>query len=209
MPLQDWNLGATWQNAYRLKKASNPNEWAAGYERDCSMYPAAAFAAGQIVNALNIQPSDTVLILGCGFGWIANNIALITGCTLAAVDTSTWIQTRKAQDADIEILNADVSAGNGRAAVKQALGITGNNKATYALTEEVITCLTDQEAQQLSNWLHDLATNVVHWTTLRDDRKLARGNQEATGYNWKLISEWQALLPSDSFIVSGTSVLVS
>jgi hypothetical protein len=208
MPLQDWNLESTWQNAYRLKKASDPNAWADGYVRDSSCYPAAAWQAGMIVNALNIQASSTVGIIGAGFGWIANNIALITGCVVAAVDTSTYIQDRKIDNADIEIINADVSANNGRTQVKQALGITGNNKASFMITELVLECLSDAECTQLSTFLHNLTDTVVHIVALRDDAKQASGHQDATGWNWKSAAEWKALLPNDVFIQAGTWVVL-
>lgn len=206
MPLQDWNLESTWQNAYRLKKASDPNTWAPAYERDCSVYSAAPNTAAQIASALVLLPAHKVGFIGAGYGWIANAVAQLIGCTVAAIDTSQYIQDRKLANADVEIINADVSAGSGRAQVRQALGITGNSKATYMVTENVITCLTDQECLNLSSFLHDLSDNVVHWTAVPDLDKQARGLQDLN-YNWKTIAEWKALLPNDLFIVCGEAVL--
>ncbi len=207
MPLQDWNDPATWANAYRLKKANNPNEWADGYVRDCSMYTAAPSKANRIINALGIQPTDTVGVIGGGYGWIGNQIAIQTGCVVAVVDTSTVIQNGKAANADVEILNADVTNNNGRNQVKQALGITGNNKASYMITEEIITCLDDTEAGQLSSFLNNLADQVVHYTTEINPAKLASGNQDPN-YNWKTLEDWKILLPDDLIMSSTTFRIV-
>lgn len=195
MPLQDWDDPQVWANAYKVKKASNPNEWADGYVRDSSLYTAAPAKANRIINALGIQSTDTVGMIGAGYGWIANQIAIQTGCVVAAVDTSSIIQAGKAANADIEILNADVSAGNGRAAVKQALGITGNNKASYMITEELITLLDDTECTQLSSFLNDLANQVVHYTS-----EIRPNNPQDPDYNWKTLEDWKLLLPADLFI---------
>lgn len=205
MPLHDWNDPATWDNAYEVRRLST-GAIDAHYERDSSLYSAAMGKAAKIVAALNLQPAHKVGIIGCGYGWIANNIALIAGCTVAAVDTSTYIQSGKLANADIEIINADVSSNNGRNQVKQALGITGNNKADFIITEDVITDLTDAECQQLSTFLHNLSDNVVHWTSVLQPEKIASGHQDPS-YNWKSIADWKALLPNDLFIVVSTAVL--
>ncbi len=199
MPLQDWNDPATWAKAYRLKKANNPNEWADGYVRDCSMYTAAPSKANRIINALGIQSTDTIGVIGGGYGWIGNQIALQTGCVVVVVDTSVVIQNGKLLNSDVEILNADVTTGSGRAAIKQALGITGNNKASYMLSEEVITCLDDTEATQFSTFLNNISDQVVHYTTELLPDKLASGHQDPN-YNWKTLEDWKLLLPTDLFI---------
>ncbi|NIT14585.1 MAG: hypothetical protein GTN99_10195 [Candidatus Dadabacteria bacterium] len=201
MPLQNWDDPQVWANAYKLKKASNPNEWADGYVRDCSMYTAAPGKANQIINALGIQSTDTVGVIGGGYGWIGNQIAIQTGCVVAVVDTSAVIQSGKAQNADVEIINADVTNNNGRNQVKQALGITGNNKASYMITEEIITCLDDTEATQLSTFLNNISNQVVHYTTEIDPDKLASGNQDPN-YNWKTLEDWKLLLPNDLIMSS-------
>lgn len=206
MPRLDYSDPAVWASTYKLKKASDPEVWATGYERDCSMFPAAVEAAAQIITVLGINASHRIGIIGAGYGWIANQIAQQSGCVVAAVDTSGVIQSGKAVNADIEILNIDVSGNNGRNQVRQALGLSGQNKASFVITEEVITILDDAEAQQLSTFLHNLSDNVVHWTTVRNDKKLADGNQDPR-FNWHSIAEWKALLPGDLFIVAGTAVL--
>jgi len=202
VPLVDSNDPAVWASLYDLARLSDPNQ-RAGFERDSSLYSAAPREAQGIIAALGINSTHRICVLGAGYGWIANAIAQQSGCVVAAVDTSTYIQSGKAANADVEILNADVRAGSGRAAVRQALGITGQTKASFTITEDLLTILTDAECVQLSGFLHDFSTVVVHWVTLLDQG----GNQDPR-LNWKSVAAWKALLPADLFVQrSGTVVL--
>ena len=202
-PLVDPNLAQTWAELYQVKKASDPNVWAAGYVRDCSIYTAAVSDAAGIIAALGINSTHKVGVIGAAYGWLSNQIALQSGCVIAAVDTSTYIQSGKAVNADITILNADISTGSGRTAVRQALGITGQNKASFMITEDVLPTLSDAECTQLSTFLHNLSDTVVHWLTLLDQG----GNQDPR-LNWKNAAGWKALLPGDFFIKRSGSVLL-
>ena len=203
MPLVDPDDPQTWADLYQLKKASDPNVWADGFVRDCSMYSAAVSDAAGIIAALGINSTHKIGVIGAAYGWVTNQIAQQTGCVVAAVDTSTYIQSGKAANADIAILNADVSAGSGRAAIRQALGITGNNKASFMITEDVLPLLNDTECVQLSTHLHNLSNVVVHWVSLVEPE-----SKQDPRLNWKTIEQWKALLPGDLFIQRSRSVLL-
>ncbi len=69
------------------------------------------------------------------------------------------------------------------------------------ITEEVITCLDDTEATQLSTFLNNISNQVVHYTTEIDPDKLASGNQDPN-YNWKTLEDWKLLLPNDLIMSS-------
>jgi len=202
VPGIDWNTEATWNDLYQVQRDDGQPGWV-GFERAGMRHITSLSNAAGIVAALNLNANSKILIVGAGYGWMANDIAGLTGATVCAVDTSTYIQTRKAQNADIEILNADVSTGSGRSAIRQALGISGNSKASHAITEDIITCATDAECTQLSTYLHNLADVVVHWTTM-----LNQGHGQDPRLNWKTVAQWKALLPNDLFIQRSGNVVL-
>ena len=95
------------------------------------------------------------------------------------------------------VLNEDGAGGQSRGRIRQALGLAGNQKADWGVSESVLESLTDAEAVQASSVAHDFCTSVAHYVvTLRE------GNHP--GYNWKTLAEWKAVLPGDMFIEAGT-----
>ena len=203
MPLIDYNDPQAWLDTYRLKKASDPNVWADGFVRDCSVAGAAPTDAGRIITALGLNNAHRIAFIGAGYGWIAKAVADQIGAAVVAIDTSTIIQAGKAANADIDIYALDLDSGQGRATVRQVLGIQGNNPADYAITEDVITVLSDQECIDMSAQLHILATTVVHWSTMK-----SQGGSQDPRFNWKTPAEWKALLPNDLFIQRSGDVVL-
>jgi hypothetical protein len=201
MPLINMDDPAEWDGMYEVPRDDGTGR--GHFEIACKRHIVAVSNAEGIIKALGINATHKIAMIGAGFGWMAKDVAELSGAVVAAVDTSTYIQTRKAQDAEIEILNADVSAGAGRAALRQALGITGNSKASFMITEDVLTILTDAECQQLSSFLHNLSTVVVHWLTVKD-----QGSGQDPRMNWKTPSQWKALLPNDLFIQRSGAVVL-
>ena len=95
------------------------------------------------------------------------------------------------------VLNEDGNSGQSRGRIRQALGLAGNQKADWGVSESVLESLTDAEAQQASSIAHQYCTQVAHYVvTLRE------GNHP--GYNWKTLEAWKTLIPADAFIEAGT-----
>ena len=95
------------------------------------------------------------------------------------------------------VLNEDGVSGVSRGRIRQALGLTGNQRAEWGLSESVLESLADAEAQQASTTAHQFVTNVAHYVVTTRE-----GNQP--GYNWKSLADWKLLIPIDSFIEAGT-----
>ena len=201
MPLVDSDDPAVWASLYDVARDDGAGR--CGFERVGMRHITAVSNAQGIITAIGLNATHRSCMLGAGYGWLAKDLADLAGCVVAAVDTSTYIQSGRAANADITILNADVSAGGGRAAVRQALGITGQTKASFTITEDLLPILSDSECAQLSGFLHNFSTVVVHWLTLLD-----QGHQQDPRLNWKSAVQWKALLPNDLFIQrSGSAVL--
>lgn len=114
------------------------------------------------------------------------------------------------------IFNEDLNTGGSRGRIKQALGLQGNAKADYVITEQVLPWLEDNECTVVSDVAHSIANNVVHiLTPFAPSNKLEPGPL----WNWKHIdspgeptrpdlalqpwyttTNWKSLLPNDLFI---------
>jgi hypothetical protein len=142
-----------------------------------------------LLKAINPSKDQKIIIIGAAFGWVAEDW-INSGYTVLAVDTSTWIHQNKASNSLIDVLNADCLTSDGR----NLIG-TGD----IVISEDVFPCLSDQECVNLSSAMHLIAPRVYHWVST------------GSGYlnlNWKTREEWKALLPNDSFIERGTSVVM-
>lgn len=93
------------------------------------------------------------------------------------------------------VLPEDARTNGSRRAILQSLGITGNNKADWVVSEAMLESLSDAEAVQASAAAHQMATNVGHALT-----PLKVGFEQDPRLNWKTLAQWKALLPNDVFV---------
>jgi hypothetical protein len=97
------------------------------------------------------------------------------------------------------VLNENGQNGGSRGRIKQALGLSGNERIEWVVSESVIESLTDAEAIDASDDADIIGNNTVHFIyPLRTN-----GNQQA-GFNWKTLENWKLLIPGDTFVEAGT-----
>lgn len=97
------------------------------------------------------------------------------------------------------VLDENGRNGGSRGRIKQALGLQGNERIEWVVTESVIESLTDAEVLDGSNDAGIIGNNTVHFFyPLRPS-----GNQLA-GFNWKTLEDWKALVPGDTFVEART-----
>lgn len=148
--------------------------------------------------ALNLQPGQSIILVGAGFGWMAEKWQEAGLGPIVAIDSSTWIQANKAQHARVQVHNEDASDNLSRGRIKQLLGLQGNERAAFAISEDIVAGLSDQEAQVLAVRLRLLGTTTVHWITTGrrrfDDPNTWAGDQRL---NWKTLEDWKVLLAPD------------
>lgn len=184
------------------------------------------------VEVLGIQPADSILIFGCGFGWSAEVLESQGYQFVLGVDTSPYIQSEKDLDeeslidsrivaegldpssgrgaaikstvyspgpksrASRGVLNENGRNGGSRGRIKQALGLSGNDRITWAITEQIIETMTDAEVIEANDNLQLIADNVVHVIIPEH-----LGPPDAQ-WNWKTMQEWKDLL-SPAMILEG------
>lgn len=201
MPLVDSNQAALWDGGatslYRQYRADGSGPF--GYERSCKDR-----ILGNdhwlLKQALDLQPGQSIGLIGAGFGWVAEDWFASGLSPIVAVDTSAWIQANKTQHATVTILNEDGGSNPSRGRIRQALGLTGNNRATWCISEDVLPILSDAEAAQLASNMRLVGANVAHWVSV-----LAPGGDQDARLNWKTLEQWKALVTPDLVVQRGTA----
>lgn len=147
MPFQDWNLRSTFDGSYQIGVGIKRPDWLAeprlNYNR-AVLYPKAERLAQVYRDAVSppIGATDTVVIVGGGFGWSAEALELLTGCDAIGIDTSSWVHSVKdsPEDADYTAAfdAAGVPAGERAALVAdlRARGRGAGNRARVPISNE-------------------------------------------------------------------------
>lgn len=125
MPRKDWDLKATWDEAYNFGAEGlwgHPNtrpevrlHYCRGIKR-----PDADIRADRLATALGwISPGPTIVIVGAGFGWTVEALEDLGFDRVVGLDLSTYINdnhngTEEAEiDAEISVVGLDPSTGRG------------------------------------------------------------------------------------------------
>lgn len=192
------------------------------------LYPEMVRRAQAFIDLLGLTLSDRILLVGCGFGWTAEALAGM-GYTVIGTDVSSYIQGNKnlSEDTDISnaisavglsptngeglvhfnrlrgdgvrtrgnVLNEDSASNPSRNRVKNALG----SDPTIAITEDLVTSLTDAECATLQTNILRYAAGlrVCHFVT-----EFANPNPPFN-FNSKSMAEWKALFPTATIIADG------
>ncbi len=196
--------------------------------------PDAVIHAEKFAAALGwVPPGPPIVIVGAGFGWTDEALEDLGFDRVVGLDLSTYIQdnhggTEESEiDAEIAAVGLDPAVKEGatlkaklfdggtrgrstrgvknesgkngasRGRIKQALGLSGNQKVDWVLTEAILESLDDTEAAEVSTIAYNYANNVAHFIYP------LRPTQDS-GFNWKTLEDWKALLPADTFIEAGT-----
>lgn len=240
MPYKDWNLKATFDEAYswHAEPDGHPNTRAG--VRLHYHHGQIQLIAQNIADHFDsyIGPAaynNRFVVVGGGFGWAAGELLDRGFTNIVVAETSTYIlaemdnddeqevrdacaavgldpngtradelvamwarpgvprRRRKGAAQDVPIINADISTTQGRSAVQSALG----GMPQIVVSEEVLGCLTDAEAVSFAAACQAWGgqQTVAHIVT-----PLMPNNRQQPDYNWKTISDWKLLLPSDIII---------
>lgn len=235
MPLKTWNTKADFDAAYDISAEPDGHPITRPavrlhYNR-AVMYPVAATHAQRIVSILALQPTMKIGILGCGFGWILEELETMGFTQVIGTDTSTWIQTNKLSTEDAEINQAIIEAGldplTGRGAELHARLTSVNSRSlvpTKVLNEDAASNASRNRIRNAlggGNFTWGITDSVLESLTDAEAQTLSsRGHQIANnvahlvvttrpgnhiGYNWKTLEQWKALIPADTFIQIGGS----
>ena len=157
-------------------------------------------------NALGIQPGESILIIGAGFGWRVEDLVTLGLGPICATDTSAWIQENVQTEANpgIIIYNLDINDAIDRDAIKAVLNLGASDKFKWGITEDVLPCLTDQECIEMSNNMRTICESVVHYVSIPNKLNTPEFNPTLS-HNFKIGPDWKNLLPNDTIIKQLTS----
>lgn len=200
MPIIDWNQESSFNHPDIYGRIG-------GYCRNSKEDIMRVCEHHKLQVAINPTPDQKILIVGAGFGWIAESWIESGISSICAVDTSAWIQSNKAGNAVIDIYDYDVMTSQGVASIKQVLNVAAEDKIDLCVTEDIICSYTDQECVELSEQLRTFCNRIVHYTS-RGPQKPENFTPELAKYNWKTGPQWKQLLSPDGILmIESTEVL--
>ena len=197
------------------------------------MYPEALRRAQFFVQQFNLTSATNVLVVGCGFGWTVEAlVGMGIPAVGTDVSPYIHGNKDLAEDSDIsaEIAKAGLSASSGeglghfnrlrgdgvrtRATVANEDHSTNasrgrvkrmfaNNTINLAISEDVVTSLTDTECAQVRSFLANYSVPICHFVT-----EFANPNPPFN-FNSKSLSDWKAMFPSDTIIADGFTYRVA
>jgi hypothetical protein len=120
-----------------------------------------------------------VAVIGAALGYLVKHLRLL-GIDAWGADQSAWALTQVPPELSAYMFYADLSRNKDRNDFKAFCGLSGNQKFSLAVTEDVLPCLTDNETVALCNVINGSAVNALHIVT-----PLGSGSNQHPGLNWK------------------------
>lgn len=142
-----------------------------------------------------VSPSASVLIAGCGYGYLVDELRKI-GVRAWGCDLSPWAVGQASQVIPATatfVLLGDVTDTNSLNTVRAAAGLPGNQDFALVVTEDVLPMLTDAEIAAALEAVRTVGSAVLHIVTPGDPTDTTR----ASGVTWKPIAAWRALCAPD------------
>jgi len=134
-----------------------------------------------------------IIVVGCAYGYLVKHLRLL-GLQAWGFDLSQFAIDRIAPEAAPYCMFADVARQQDRRNVKQMAGIASNGRFNLAVTEDVLPCLTDNEAGVLVNVAQQDAVNVLHIVTAIHPEVPGDVESRFADLNWKTGVDWRALV---------------
>ena len=190
MPIVNWDQEITF---------NHPDVYgnSGGYNRQNREYLIDVCSHRSLVNLFPYQQGESILLVGAGFGWIAELFIENGLAPVCAVDTSLWIQQEKQNHSVIDVHNLDVTNVNDQQSIKQILGLQPNEKIDWCITEDFFTGISDEECLAIAESLRGIGNNVIHYITPPPVKDL----EILRTRNWKTGPEWKQLLSPDSILM--------
>lgn len=215
MPLVDYNLQSTWDSLYsiRIRDPQAPDfQQRVGYGRRFAQRVQGPYSdtldyykqrKDWAALGFQITPASQVLVVGCGYGYLIEELKAAGLNKVYGLDYSTYLQANWAANASpqTQIVWADALALDS-SQVKNAMRSTfGTNTFDYIITDSMLESFTDQELAALWPALESrLARNtpINHIIHIVDDLK--PGDNPTVNLRWLTLQEWAALRPTHSWL---------
>lgn len=156
-------------------------------------------------------PSGKVLVVGCGWGYLvdellnlggdawgvdASSYAINKGKALSGVNAGTTLEglaVGMRSDTGSRLVSADATNRQQLASARQTAGLSGSQRFEVVVTEDVLPVLSDAEVSVLVTEVRRLAVTVLHIVSPGDPSDPSK----LAGLNWKSTSQWKQLAAPD------------
>jgi len=180
MPQVDYNFKKTFDVAYQIDYCRKNKD---------KLTPQSAV---NFLKSLDTDFNDTILVIGAAFGFVVEEWIKQGYKNVFALDTSAWIQQEKKNNATVEIYNIDITSTIGK---QEAKALIDGAKFNWAISENVLTILSDKECVILTNSMRTLSKNVVHLVQCKSEKQ-----EKRFPHNWKSKEEWELFLPNTTIV---------
>lgn len=184
--------------------------WSAGYSRQALFQGTAMDAQGlrAAAEGLGLSPEARCLIVGSGFGWVAEDWAANHGYRimgagqssgLVCADTSAWIKARLASEGRVPVHRADFRSAEGRAALQELLG----GRPEFIITEDLLAGWADSTIAQAIPAMEELVAPggmIVHW--------ISPGHPRDWEFNYKTGPGWRSFIDEVSHMSAAHFVVI-
>lgn len=142
-----------------------------------------------------------ILVAACGWGYLVEDLLGLGfdawGCDAAqyAIDKSREVLTAQASE---RILKADITVQGDIDVVRAAANLSGKQKFSLCITEDVYPCMSDEEVTASLTVLRSAASALFHIATCGQPNDRHRDSS----LNWKSPSEWKALIGNNEPVMN-------
>jgi SAM-dependent methyltransferase len=148
-----------------------------------------------IISKLNMKAGSSVFVLGCGFGYLLNELAdrrmNVWGC-----DNSTYIHFNTDTEADYPIHNIDVLSST---FADDVLNATGIAKFDYVVSEDLLTSYDNNTEPSMSTILSNMETILKVGKPLENIINIVTVNCPSP-FVTKTLDEWKQVNPNYTWL---------
>lgn len=146
------------------------------------------------------------LIAGCGWGYLVDELVKL-GVDAWGIEAAAYATTKalaEVPNVASRIVLADATNRSQIAAARTTAGLTGNQRFSVLVTEDLLPMLSDAEASTAISEARRVATNIVHIVTALRPNEVAADSiatgQRSPVVTWKTMAQWKALAGVDTVL---------
>jgi len=218
MAVDNWTQ-TEWETFYRTRdiRKGSPTygQYILGYGKEMFLAGGApdhlvGFRArwAAITSNLPIQTTDTVLVVGCAFGYLIEAAQEAGYPNVYGLDSSPYVTSLKDVEAsnNVIIVPDDIRGGQVQNTLRQA---TGHRTFDWLITEDVVACYSTAEVQALQGAAENLLSNGRDGSNILHITSIMRQIPGDSAFTWLTLEGWAQVIPSHNWLAVGTHEFIA